>query len=90
MSQTYFSRLELSGNFDLETSVFPQSVFTDLQLVPELEKVLPDGRIILNLDGDENKENVAPKLFGLVRKFVLIWFQCLGPTKGRILYRNLL
>merc|ERR1711899_364962 len=70
ISQTYFSKLELSGNFDSETSVFPQSVFTELQLLPELEKVLPDGRIILNLDGDDNQENtplISMSLFG--RKF---------------------
>merc|ERR1712223_134282 len=70
ISQTYFSKLELSGNFNSETSVFPQSVFTELQLLPELEKVLPDGRIILNLDGDDNQENtplISMSLFG--RKF---------------------
>ena len=70
ISQTYFTRLELSGNFDSETTVFPQSVFTELQLLPELEKVLPDGRIELDLEGDENKENaplLSMTLFG--RKF---------------------
>ena len=50
--------------------MFPQSVFTDLQLLPKLEKVLPDGRIILNLN-DEYDQNNAPlismTLFG--RKF---------------------
>ena len=50
--------------------MFPQSVFTDLQLLPQLEKVLPDGRIILNLN-DEYDQNNAPlismTLFG--RKF---------------------
>ena len=68
ISQTYFSKLELSGNFDSETSVFPQSVFTELQLLPELEKVLPDGRIILNLDNNqENTPLISMSLFG--RKF---------------------
>ena len=50
--------------------MFPQSVFTELQLLPELEKVLPDGRIILNLDEDYNQENtplISMSLFG--RKF---------------------
>ena len=50
--------------------MFPQSVFTDLQLLPQLEKVLPDGRIILNLN-DAYDQNNAPlismTLFG--RKF---------------------
>ena len=50
--------------------MFPQSVFTELQLLPELKKVLPDGRIILNLDEDYNQENtplITMSLFG--RKF---------------------
>lgn len=52
------------------TSVFPQSVFTDVQLKPELENILPDGRIILNLDEGNVKENtplISMTLFG--RKF---------------------
>ena len=51
--------------------MFPQSVFTELQLMPQLEKVLPDGRITLNLEDGSNKENVpliSMSLFG--RKFV--------------------
>ena len=67
ISDTYFTKLELSGNFKTDTSVFPQSVFTELQLMPQLEKVLPDGRIILNLEDDGKKENVpliSMSLFG--------------------------
>ena len=68
ISQTYFTKLELSGNFDMETSVFPQSVFTELQLIPNLEKVLPDGRIILDLENNmENSPLISMTLFG--RKF---------------------
>ena len=50
--------------------MFPQSVFTDLQLLPQLEKVLPDGRIALNLDDQTDTENtplISMTLFG--RKF---------------------
>ncbi len=67
ISNTYFTKLELSGNFNADTYVFPQSVFTELQLMPQLEKVLPDGRIILNLEDDSKKENiplVSMSLFG--------------------------
>ena len=70
ISNTYFTKLELSGNFSSDTSVFPQSVFTEVQLVPQLEKVLPDGRIILNFEDDSKHENVplvSMSLFG--RKF---------------------
>ena len=66
MSQTYFTTLELSGNFEPATSVYPQSVFTEFQLRPELEKVLPDGRMILNLanEGANNAPFVSMTLFG--------------------------
>jgi len=68
VSHTYFNKLELSGNFDKDTSVFPQSVFNELRLMPQLEKVLPDGRIILDLEnGHENTPLISMSLFG--RKF---------------------
>ena len=54
----------------MATSVFPQSVFTELQLMPQLETVIPDGRIALNLDGEPTVENnplISMTLFG--RKF---------------------
>lgn len=62
-----FTKLELSGNFDNATTVFPQSVFNYVQLIPQLEKVLPDGRITLNLDNAAHTENVplvSMTLFG--------------------------
>ena len=48
--------------------MFPQSVFNELRLMPQLEKVLPDGRIILDLEnGHENTPLISMSLFG--RKF---------------------
>ena len=60
----------MSGGFNSATTVFPQSVFTNLQLQPNLEKVLEDGRVTLNLDNENGKKNVplvSMTLFG--RKF---------------------
>ena len=65
LSHTLFGKLELSGTFEKDTTVFPQSVFTNLQLEPQLEKVLPDGRITLNLeDGSDNVPLISMSLLG--------------------------
>ena len=65
LSNTLFRKLELSGTFDKATTVFPQSVFTNVQLEPQLEKVLSDGRITLNLeDGSDNVPLISMTLFG--------------------------
>jgi len=49
-----FKKLELSGTFKKDTTVFHQSVFMELQLKPHLEKVVPDGRITLNVEDGSN------------------------------------
>ena len=67
ISNTYFETLELSGSFDPYTSVFPQYVFTELKILPQLEQVLDDGRMTLNLqngNGEENMPLVSMTLFG--------------------------
>ena len=65
-----FRQLELSGGFNSATTVFPQSVFTNLLLQPHLEKVMEDGRLKLDLSDEYSKKNVpliSMTLFG--RKF---------------------
>ena len=72
ISNTMFSKLELSGNFDTDTKVFSQFVFTEVQLESKLEKVYPDGRITLNSEMANDNENtplVSMTLWG--RKYEL-------------------
>jgi len=66
LSQTYFTELELSGSFEPTTSVYPQLVFNEFELHPELERIVPDGRTTLNLDHDDiaNVPFVSMTLFG--------------------------
>ncbi len=57
-SSTYFKKLELSGTFSPRTRIYPELWFHTGVLSPDLPKVLPDGRFILNLSNKEAEENL--------------------------------
>ena len=67
-SDTVFKTLKLAGTFSANTRVFPEALFDEVTLQPELVSISPDGILSLT-ENDENIPLVSMSLFG--RRFEL-------------------